>query len=60
MAALKAKEKFTDVPAWTEARPNPRNLGLGEDKVETKVTEHKWKKGLKVMILSMLKLNMLR
>merc|ERR1719483_1244531 len=33
MAVLKAKGKFTDVPAWTEAKANPRNLGLGADKV---------------------------
>merc|ERR1712179_571075 len=41
MAALKAQGKFTDIPSWTEAKPNPRNLGLGADKVETKVSEVK-------------------
>ena len=41
MAALKAKGKLKEVPAWTEARPKPRNLGLGAEKVETKVTEQK-------------------
>jgi len=37
MAALKAQGKFTDIPTWTEAKPNPRNLGLGAEKVDTKV-----------------------
>jgi len=41
MAALKAQGKFTDIPSWTEAKPNPRNLGLGADKVDTKVSEVK-------------------
>ena len=41
MAALKAKGKLKEVPAWTEARPKPRNLGLGAEKMETKVTEQK-------------------
>merc|ERR1719153_1905907 len=26
MAALKAQGKFTEIPSWTEAKPNPRNL----------------------------------
>jgi len=37
MAALKAQGKFTDIPTWTEAKPNPRNLGLGAEKVDPKV-----------------------
>jgi len=37
MAALKAQGKFTDIPTWTEAKPNPRNLGLGAEKIDTKV-----------------------
>jgi len=41
MAVLKAKGKFTDVPAWTEAKANPRNLGLGADKVEVKKVDEK-------------------
>jgi len=36
MAALKAKGKFTDVPAWTDVQANPRNLGLGAEKVDPK------------------------
>merc|ERR1712106_484956 len=41
MADLKAKGKFADVPAWTEAKWNPRNLGLGAEKVEQKKVEVK-------------------
>jgi len=39
MAALKAQGKFTDIPAWTEAKPNPRNLGLGADKANSKASD---------------------
>jgi len=39
MAALKAQGKFTDIPSWTEAKPNPRNLGLGAEKVDIKKSE---------------------
>jgi len=39
MAALKAQGKFTDIPTWTEAKPNPRNLGLGADKANSKASE---------------------
>merc|ERR1712025_755951 len=39
MAALKAQGKFTDIPTWTEAKPNPRNLGLGAEKVDIKKSE---------------------
>eukprot|EP00092_Neocalanus_flemingeri_P001378 GFUD01001470.1.p1 GENE.GFUD01001470.1~~GFUD01001470.1.p1 ORF type:complete len:459 (+),score=197.53 GFUD01001470.1:52-1428(+) len=37
MAELKAKGKFTDVPIWTDAKANPRNLGLGAEKVDPKI-----------------------
>jgi len=39
MAALKAQGKFTDIPSWTEAKPNPRNLGLGADKANSKASD---------------------
>merc|ERR1711892_582606 len=52
MADLKAKGKFADVPAWTEAKGNPRNLGLGAEKVEQKKVEVKTEGSEKIDVVT--------